>query len=464
VSHERLRALTNDALLHRNVLINMAALALPAITALVSIPLLGRGLAPAQFGLLTFAWAVAGLFSIIDFGLARALTRLVAVRLARGQDQDVADLVWAASWIQWGLTVPIGLIGWFMSPFIVEHLMKVPPAFHAEAVGVLRMLSIALAPMAHGPTLRGVLEAAQQFSVSARLRIPAGVIVYGGPLLALPLGGDARIAVGAIVAGRVLYWLAHFFVLGHIVPGIARPRYPNWGAARELAGVGRWIFVSNFIGPLLSNADRLFMAAAFPIAASGWYGTSAELATKQFLFTGAMNPVLFPALAASYDPDPERAVALVWKATWVTLVVVFASSLVLAGLAHPLLRVWMRGAYSPVAAEVLPWLAIGVFINCVAQVPFAMLQGAVDTRGPALLYIIEVPIYAGMLVLFAHWWGVPGVALAWLGRMVLDAAGQWAFLAAGFPAARRVVLRTTWLTAAALTVLVAAGVAGAGWR
>lgn len=460
MSHERLRALTNDALLQRNVVINLAALTLPAICALVSIPLLGQGLAPAQFGLLTFGWAAAGLSAIIDFGLGRALTRMVSVRLARGRDAEVSELVWTATWIQWGLTVPIGIAGWFVSPFMVGHLMKVPAAFQVEAVGVLQMLFIALPFMAHGTTLRGVLEAGQQFPISARLRVPVGVITYAGPLIALPFGGDARIAVGAIITGRLLYWIAHFFVIGSVVHGLATPRLPKRGAAYELASVGRWIFVSNFIGPLLSNADRLFVASAFPIAASGWYGTSAELSTKQFLFTGALHPVLFPALAASYEPDPDRAVAIIWKGAWVTLLVIFISTFVLATFAHPLLRLWMRDAYSPVAAQVLPWLAIGVFVNCVAQVPFAMLQGAVDPRGPALLFIIEVPLYAAMLVVFGHLWGVSGVAFAWLGRMSFDAAGQWGALAAGFPAARRVVARTTWLTALAIVILVGGALLG----
>ncbi len=461
MSSERLRALTDDALLQRNVVVNIAAWTLPALAALVSIPILARGLGPSRFGLLTFAWAAVGIGALFDFGLGRTLTRVVAVRLAAGHDHEVGDMVWAASWILLAITAAFGIAGWILAPAVVTHLMRVPPAYHAEAVGVLRLLSATLPFMAHGVTLRGVLEAAQKFPLSARLRVPMGVVTYAGPLLALLVGGDARAAVGVIVAGRVLYWMAHFLVIGGVVPGLARPRIPHRGAVHELLSIGSWITVSNTIGPVVANADRMVVASVFPIAASGWYGTASELALKQFLFTGALQPVLYPALAASYKPAPDRAVALMWKATWVTTVVIFSSSLVLAAFARPLLQLWMRGAYSPVAAQVLPWIAIAVFINCLAQVPFAMLQGAVSPRGAALMFAAELPVYLAMLALFGHWWGIPGIAFAMLGRMTMDAVGQWAIMAVRFPASRVVARRTVLLAAPALVVLVSAALLGA---
>ena len=136
-----------------------------------------------RFGLLTFAWGAAGIFSLFDFGLGRALTRLVSVRLSTNLDHEVADLVWAASWILLGLTSVLAIAGVIAAPYLVDHFMKVPAEFRDEAVGVLRLLALAVPPLAHGVTLRGVLEAAQKFSLSARLRVPMGVVVYAGPLI-----------------------------------------------------------------------------------------------------------------------------------------------------------------------------------------------------------------------------------------------------------------------------------------
>ena len=457
----RFRALTDDALLKRNVLINLTTFALPAVAALVSMPILARGLGPTGFGLLTFSWAAAGVFSLFDFGLGRALTRLVSVRFAHGHDHEVADLMWSASWILLALTSLVAIVGVVAAPYIVGHFMKVQPQDHNEAVGVIQLLAVAVPFLAHAVALRGVLEAAQKFHLSAQLRVPMGIITYAGPLVALPLGADARVAVGIIVLGRVLYWMAHFFMLGRVVPGLARPRIPHWRCVQELADVGSWIFVSNIVGPVLANVDRIGIAMAFPIAASGWYGTAAEVAGKQLLFSGALQPVFFPALAAAYKSDPDRAVELMWRATKITFIVVFISAFVLAGFSGPLLRVWMRSAYSPVAARVLPWLAIAVFINSVAQVPISALQGAVYAKGVGVMFLVELPLYVGMIVIFSHVWGIVGVAFAFLARVCIDAVGLWWILAARFPASRPVVRRMVAYSIPAVAVLVAAALMAA---
>ncbi len=459
--HERVAALTNDALLKRNVIVNLVAWALPAVAALVSIPILAREMGASRFGLLSLAWAAVGMFSLFDFGLGRALTRLVAERLARGHEHDLADLIWAAGWLLLGLTAIVAAAGVWFAPHIVDRFLHVPPGLRTEAIGVITLLSLSIPPLAHGVALRGVLEAGQRFPLAARLRVPLGVATYAGPLLAIPFGSDARIAVGIIMFARVVYWLAHFWVLRHIVPRLHVPRIPPFAIVRELVTVGGWITVSNIVSPVLVQADRVMVAVSFPIAASGWYGVAIEAATKQWLFTAALQPVFFSALAASFKHAPERAVQLMERASNVTMLVLFPASLILAGFAHPLLHLWMGPAYAPQAAEVLRWLAIAVFVNALAQVPYSMLQGGVDARASALLHLVELPIYLAVLVLFTRWWGIEGVAFAWLARMAGDAIGQWWALHRQFPAARAATWRIMRLAVPATGLLVVAALLGA---
>jgi len=70
---------------------------------------------------------------------------------------------------------------------------------------------------------------------------------------------------------------------------------------------------------------------------------------------------------------------------------------------------------------VLQWLAVGVFINSVAQVPFALVQGVGKPDLTAKLHLIELPAY-----LAALWWltrthGIEGAAIAWTARAIVDA-------------------------------------------
>lgn len=421
----RVQALTGYGLLKRNVVLNLLGWALPAAAAFVSIPMLARGLGPAPFGLVAIAWSSVSLFSLFDFGLGRALTRIVAERLAASEDDAIGDLVWSASWLLLGLTSALAIAGFLSAPAIVDGLLHVPTAARGEAIAVLRLIALAIPPLAHGVALRGVLEAGQQFRTVNQLRVPLGIATYAGPLIAIPFGASATVAVAMIVAARVLYWIAHFFVLDRVAPDIRRPRGISRAAVHEVARVGGWITVSNVLGPAIVQADRVVVAASFPIAASGWYGTAAEVATKQWLFTAALQPVLFSALSAAIKPAPERAVELLERAARITLLALLPVAVALVAFAEPGLKLWLQSAYSPAAGPVLRWMALAVYINAVAQVPYSALQGGVDARSVAMLHVLELPLYLVALVASAHWMGLRGVAFVWFVRMAVDGAAMW---------------------------------------
>ena len=460
-TNARLEALTNDGLLRRNVLLNLVGWALPAVAALASIPLLARGLGPARFGLVVLAWSCVSIFSLFDFGLGRALTRVVAERLAAHDDEGIAAMVWSASWVLLGLTSVLAIIGVAVAPLIVDRVLHVPADVRGDAIGVIRLIALAIPPLAHGVALRGVLEAGQRFRVVNQLRVPLGIATYAGPLVALPFGASAHIAVGIVVAARVAYWGAHFFVLNGVAPGIARPRAATRAALRELAHVGGWITVSNIVSPIIVQSDRFAVATLFPIAASGWYGSAAEVATKQWLFTAALQPVLFSALSAAIKPAPARAAELMERAARITLVALLPVAIILAAFAEPGLRAWIGPAYSPDAGPVLRWLTVAVYVNAVAQVPYSVLQGGVDARAPALLHLIELPAYLALLLWLATTVGIRGVAIAWFIRMSVDAIVLWWILYRRFATARPVVWRIGRLAAGCLVALTLAAVWGA---
>jgi O-antigen/teichoic acid export membrane protein len=258
--------------------------------------------------------------------------------------------------------------------------------------------------------------------------------------------------------------LAHFFVLNDIAPHLSRPRRVKRHAVNELVAVGGWITVSQVVSPIIVQADRIAVAVGFPIAASGYYTTGAEVATKMWLFTAALQPVFYSAMAAAIKTAPARAAELMERASRVTLLVLLFPAIVLVAFAEPLLQLWMKSAYNPQAASVLRWLAIAVYVNAVAQVPYSVLQGGVDAKGPAVLHMIELPLYVALLVYMAKFWGLEGVAIAWLCRMAGDGVALWWILHRRFPAGRAVVKRVFALSVpcvAAVALAAAWGVARA---
>ncbi|HWT81677.1 MAG TPA: oligosaccharide flippase family protein, partial [Candidatus Methylomirabilis sp.] len=136
--------LTHGRLLGRNAIWNLLSQVAPLAVAVMTIPVLIRGLGTDRFGVLTLAWMVLGYFSLFDLGLGRALTKLVAERLGLGLEGDIPDLVWTAL----GLMMALGLAGAaliiLIAPWLVRGVLQIPGPLQHESLVVFYLLAAAL--------------------------------------------------------------------------------------------------------------------------------------------------------------------------------------------------------------------------------------------------------------------------------------------------------------------------------
>ena len=130
----------------------------------------------------------------------------------------------------------------------------------------------------------------------------------------------------------------------------------------------------------------------------------------------------FFSFSASFAVDRNRTALLYSRCVKYLFLILFPAILVTVGLAQNGLTLWLGAEFAQHSARVLQWLAVGVFINSLAQAPFALVQGAGRPDLTAKLHLIELPCY-----LLALWWligarGIEGAAIAWTGRVIVDAA------------------------------------------
>jgi O-antigen/teichoic acid export membrane protein len=81
---------------------------------------------------------------------------------------------------------------------------------------------------------------------------------------------------------------------------------------------------------------------------------------------------------------------------------------------------WLGTAFADNSYRVLQCLAIGVFINCLAQVPFSFLQGIGKPDVTSKLHVAELLFYLPALWFLVNYFGITGAAIAWTGRITID--------------------------------------------
>ncbi|MEW5927531.1 MAG: flippase [Gemmatimonadota bacterium] len=452
---------TGGRLLARNSALNLLGWVLPMVGAVVAVPLLIRSLGTERFGILTVGWVVLGYFSLFDFGLGRALTKVVAERLGTDGERDVPPLIWTALILMFVLGTAGAAILALSAPLLVNGALKISPHLRGEAVSTLYLLALSLPWVISTAALSGVLEANQRFGLVSALRVPTGLFSYLGPLLVLPFSTSLVSVVAVLVAGRLVAWAAFLVACLRVVPLLRKRVSVALDKVGVLANLGGWMMVSNMVSPLMTYLDRFLIGGLISMAAVAFYVTPYELITKLWLVPNALLGVLFPAFAATFALDRGRTMLLLNRGVRAIFLIMFPVTLVVVTLAAEGMGLWLGPEFALKSAGVLRWLALGVFVNCLGQAPFALIQGIGRPDITAKLHLLELPLYTAAIWFLARTFGLEGVAMAWVLRVAVDTVVLYV-LAARFLPQGRVLLRTTGQLAAVALLVFSGGVLLAG--
>lgn len=407
--------------LAHNTLWNLAGQVLPLVLAVAVIPLLVKGMGVPRYGFLTLAWVLIGYAGLFDFGISRAMTRLVAKHFAEGDNRGALEIAGAGSSFMVLFGTVIGSLLFLASPFIVDRWLKVPPEILGEAVNSLRVLAFSVPVVLLTGAYRGILEAHQQFKRLTMIRLLMGVLTYLGPLAALLFSQRLEVVVGTIVVMRFVANFLHARLCRQAVGFVFRFAMPDQTSTRRLFALGGWMSVSNIVSPIMSYMDRFILGGLVAIELVAYYATPYDMITKVMVFPQAFMVALFPVLAGmsgdlvavrqTYTTTLRILFILMWPISFGAIV-----------LAYPVMHLWLGATFAEHSAPVLQLLAIGVFANTLAQAPANLIQSIGQPKWMAITHLIELPLFLFAIWFFTKHFGLSGTAFAWAARMVLDAA------------------------------------------
>jgi len=297
------------------------------------------------------------------------------------------------------------------------------------------------------------LQAQQRFGLINAVRIPMGLVAFLAPLLVLLFSNSLVAIVAVLAASRLLFLVIHLLLCLYAMPALRHGVTIEPSVVVRLLRFGGWITVSNVVGPAMVYLDRFLISALVSIAAVAYYVTPYEIVTKLWIIPGAMVGVLFPAFSTSFVQDRTRTVKLFGQGVKCVFLVLFPIALLIVALADLGLDLWLGKEFAEHSSRVLQWLTMGVLINSVANIPFALVQGVGRPDLTAKLHLIELPFY-----LFAVWWmtrafGIEGTAIVWLVRILVDTVILFGFARWLLRESAFVVKRAVLMLGAGLTVL-----------
>jgi O-antigen/teichoic acid export membrane protein len=406
----------------RSGALSLVTSAAPLVVALVALPVLTRQLGTERLGFLALAWAWLGYAALLDFGLGRALTRMVAAADAGEKlDAPIGAYVATAHITLAAVGAIVGCVAAALAPWYVTSVLHASGALRTDAIlgAVIFALTVPLITGSSVP--RSVLEARQQFREVNLVRLPVSVGTFAVPLLLLPFTTSLAAIALLLSAVRAWAWWRYAALARKLIPE-ADTHSPGAAYLRPLLRAGAWMTVSNVLSPLMTIADRFVIGSLISVSAVALYAVPWEAVTKLWIVPGALTMVLFPAIARAATSEPEQMIPLHTASVRLLTLIVAPVCAVACLLAPSLLRLAGGAAYAGESVDVLRILAVGVAANCVATVPFTLLQACGRARWTATLHLLEIIPFCVALWFSVSRWGIIGAAVTWTLRVLIDAS------------------------------------------
>lgn len=211
--------------------------------------------------------------------------------------------------------------------------------------------------------------------------------------------------------------------------------------------------VTNIVSPLMAYLDRFLIGTLVSVTSVAYYATPYEVVSNLGLIPAALVGVLFPAFAATFVQDSNRTELFLRRGIKYTFLALFPLTLLIVTFAPDGLKLWLGDEFAKNSTGVLQWLAIGRFINGLAQIPFALIQSIGYPDLTAKLHLVELPFY-----LLMAWWlisthGIEGAAIAWVARVAVDTLVLFCMAQRLLPSNKFSIRRMMLIMGAALIVL-----------
>lgn len=231
---------------------------------------------------------------------------------------------------------------------------------------------------------------------------------------------------------QVLYVIGLLVVLvrlGLVGTGRLRFKYLLSGMA-----FSRGVFFVSLTSVFTMQYDKLYLSGALSLGDYAKYSLAATIASFPYIFSTALNSVLFPRFSKNFRVGDLSSIERVFRAA-VVLIALLMTILcsVVYWFGAPLLNLVFEHELAQGVADVLPVLMMGTALQSLLIVPYALQLAASWTSLSFRLNLVAIPLIAVMLPIGVAHYGALGGGYTWLIYNVLSLAATVYFVCRRYP-------------------------------
>ncbi len=430
---------TDSKQVFKNTLYNLLTQGVLILITIAALKVIVGGISEEKFGLLSLLWVFIGYFTLLDFGVSRAITKFLAESIAQRDEDRSGSVTWSSIYLSAAFGVVLGILLYAVSPFLTRDILKVSSALQTEALGAFRIAAFCLPFILVFGAVRGIFMAAQDFLTSNILQGIIGVLQWVGASILVVEGGSIKDIIGLTLLIRIVMTIVSFFLLPRHLPGILQ-RYRMWrvSVSAELLRFGGWVTVTQIVSPIIVYLDRFLIGALLSLSAVAYYAIPQEAVARLLTIPLSLSLTLFPVMSGRQAIASRAAQeAMYTRSLRLLFFALIPVVILLIVLSPEILKIWVGSEFSEKSGVVFQILMVGLLFNGLAQIPVTALHAAGRPDLTAKINLIELPFACVLNYLMISTWGITGAAVAWTLRVILDTILLlWATRTYVYPSAR----------------------------
>lgn len=414
----RIKLGTSSIRLLNNSVLNSLGIAIPIFVGFFTIPQIIEILGTEAFGVLTIVWMILGYFSLFDFGLGRALTKIVSEKIGTKKMPEIVSDLWSNLSLVFGVSLIISALLIGFSDQFANLIFNVSDKLKNEIVSCLIWIGLGLPAVTTTSLLKGYIEAFKDFRALNVLQIMMGLFNFTSPLFVVHSNQKLSDAVLILMLARWVFLALHFYLSKKQYSVSFKFSFNSQLLIRSIK-FGSWLTVSNIVGPMMVYFDRFILSSFLPSSSIAYYTTPYEVCSRLLLVPQAVSRALFPEISQGGGLNERKSVL---KTSLLTVgLLMLIPTIILFLFSESILNWWLGLEFARQSSLILRVLIIGVYINSLAWIPFTEIQSAERADLTAKLHFFELLIYLPSLLWMITKWGLLGVAICWTLRVLIDA-------------------------------------------
>lgn len=350
--------------LSSNAVWNITPVVLLTVINFLLTPFIIRSIGTDDYGLYMILVSIGGMMGIMNFGLGEATMRYVAYYYGRN-DLDGINRVLGSTLSVYSISsIGICLIIALLAPTLIG-IFSISADKCELGIQLLRITAINFALISIYSVFVSVTRALQRYDYYAKITIVQNIFQMIGTVIVIILGYGIFGLVSWIAITSLFTLFLSAMVARRLIPRIRlRPSMSREGI-KEVSGYGLFSMISQVMGMLHANADRLILGSLINPAAVAYLAVPNNLALRVNSAVLSGGSALFPRFSAMEDPAETK--RLFFDSMWLFLCATIVLFVPITILLPDFLRLWISRDFAMKSAwvgQILAFICIfrGAFI------------------------------------------------------------------------------------------------------